>query len=928
MTKEIEANSMISHYRIASKIGAGGMGEVYLAQDTKLERQIALKILLDEVAGDEERVKRFVQEAKAASALNHPNILTVYEIGEFEHTRYIATELIKGETLRDRLRREPMILREVLDVAMQVAAALNAAHNAGIVHRDIKPENIMLRDDGIVKVLDFGLAKLTAAQTGSAESEDATRAQVNTRPGVVMGTVLYMSPEQARGKETDARCDVWSLAIVIYEMLTKQTPFVGETANDSIAAILTKEPPPLDEATPSELRRIVRKSLQKQTDERYQTVKDMLLDVKNLKRELEFSEELERSNVPQSTGSSNVGTAQLSENATAMHSGVISTQNSMPQQRSSAEYLVSQVKEHKKGILLGLVLLVLVIAGVAFGVYKFTGGKQAGSAPSFESMKITKLTDTGKAGSAAISPDGKYVVHIKEDAGQQSLWVVHIATGSNVQIITPAEVDYGRMTFSPDGSYIYFNRKEKSEPNRSLYQVPVLGGEPKKLNSNVDSSVTFSPDGKRFAFVRNQPDDSTMMIANVDGTGEQPLATIKSPDSFKTSGPSWSPDGKVIATAAVGNDGGRHNKIVEIRVEDGAVKPIGSLKWPDFGRVAWLADGSGLIAAGFEPGTNGGQFFQFKYPGGEARKITNDLNDYHDTSLTADSGSMVTVQENRVLNIWTAPDGDPNHARPLTNGAAKYDGQSGVQWAPDGKIVFTSGAAGTRSLWIMNGDGGNPRQLAQDRIFIPAVTSDGHYIVFNVETAGVFNIWRMDIDGGNRKQLTENGFSPSLSPDGRWVIYTAGVSGLWKLSIDGGEPVQLTDYLSILPAVSPDAKSIACLYREQTSSSYRIAILPFEGGRPTKLLDLPPGFNTAQLVPGIPQALHWMPDSRSLAYIATRGGVSNIWSMPIDGGAPKQLTNFTTDQIAWFDLSRDGKPTLFSRGATTKDVVLISGFKK
>ena len=368
----------IAHYKIISAIGAGGMGEVYLAQDTKLERQVALKVLLDEVAGDEERVRRFVQEAKAASALNHPNILTVYEIGEYEHTRYIATELIKGETLRDRLRGEPMTLREVLDVAMQVAAALNAAHNAGIVHRDIKPENIMLRDDGIVKILDFGLAKLTAAQTGSIESEDATRAQVNTRPGVVMGTVFYMSPEQARGTETDARSDVWSLGVVMYEMLTKQTPFAGETANDSIAAILTKEPSPLDEATPSELRRIVRKSLQKQTDERYQGVKDLLLDVKNLKRELEFSEELERSHIPQSTGSSNVGTAQFSEHATAIHTGVISTQNSMPQQRSSAEYLVSQVKEHKKGVLVGLGLLVLVIAGVAFGIYKFAGRKDTG----------------------------------------------------------------------------------------------------------------------------------------------------------------------------------------------------------------------------------------------------------------------------------------------------------------------------------------------------------------------------------------------------------------------------------------------------------------------------------------------------------------------------------------------------------------------
>ena len=306
MGETLAVNSNISHYRIVEKIGAGGMGEVYLAQDTGLERQVALKILLAEVADDEDRVRRFVQEAKAASALNHPNILTVYEIGNFENLRFIATELIKGETLRDRLKGEPLTLQATLGVALQIAAALNAAHEAGIVHRDIKPENIMIRDDGLVKVLDFGLAKLTEKKTAAVDSESETRAQVKTSPGLVMGTVAYMSPEQARGKVVDARSDLWSLGVVVYEMLTKRTPFAGETTNDSIAAILTKEPAPLSENTPPELQRIIRKSLQKNADERYQTVKDFLLDVKNLKRELEFAEELERSQIPTSAKSSNV----------------------------------------------------------------------------------------------------------------------------------------------------------------------------------------------------------------------------------------------------------------------------------------------------------------------------------------------------------------------------------------------------------------------------------------------------------------------------------------------------------------------------------------------------------------------------------------------------------------------------------------------
>ncbi|MBK9528356.1 MAG: PD40 domain-containing protein [Acidobacteria bacterium] len=575
------------------------------------------------------------------------------------------------------------------------------------------------------------------------------------------------------------------------------------------------------------------------------------------------------------------------------------------------------------------VLAVLVVAGIGFGIYKFATGKQTGSAPSFESMKITKLTDTGKAGSAAISPDGKYVVHVKED-GQQSLWVRHIATGSNVQIIPPAELVYGRTTFSPDGSYIYFIRRGIGERNYVLYQVPVLGGDLKKLNPHVNSPVTFSPDGQRIAFVRTQEGERTMIIANADGTGERTLATTKGPNGFRDTGPAWSPDGKVIATGLANNDGsGSYHNIVEINVEDGSIKPIGSQKWSNVSRVAWLADGSGLITACSELGTLTNQVYQFSYPDGEGRKITNDFNVYFDLSVTADSASMVTVQEERVVNIWIAPDGTPGSLKQVTRGPNKYEGQSGLRWTPDGKIVYNLLSGISPDVWIMNGDGSNPRQLTQTRGANPVVSPDGRYIVFVRNQS----IWRMDIDGGNPKQLTEKGNFPDISPDGRWVVYeiwNPGENGLWKVSIDGGEPVRLTDYSSGRAAVSPDGKSIAFSYREQENSPFKIAIIPFEGGQPTKSLEAPAGYNAVRLITSTAEGrvLRWLPDGRSLAYIVTRDGVSNIWSMPIDGGAPKQLTNFTTDQIAWFDLSRDGKPTLFSRGYTTRDVVLISGFRK
>jgi len=353
------------------------MGEVYLAEDTELERSVALKVLLAEVAGDEDRVRRFVQEAKAASALNHPNILTVYEIGSFENSRFIATELIRGETLRERLQGESLTLRETLDAAAQIASALNAAHSAGIVHRDIKPENVMLRDDGLVKVLDFGLAKLTEKKPENLDSEGETRAlEVKTSPGMVMGTVAYMSSEQARGKEVDARSDIWSLGVVLYEMLTKRTPFAGETPNDSIAAILAREPAPLDENTPKELRRIIRKSLQKKRDERYQTIKDFLLDVKNLKRELEFAEELERSAVPHSMKSSNVSASGSGENATAILPAAISTQSSLPQPTSSAEYIVGKVSSNKLAAAFGSVILLALIGLGYWYFFNRTAAKQ------------------------------------------------------------------------------------------------------------------------------------------------------------------------------------------------------------------------------------------------------------------------------------------------------------------------------------------------------------------------------------------------------------------------------------------------------------------------------------------------------------------------------------------------------------------------
>lgn len=358
MTNEFAGNSTLSHYRIVSKIGAGGMGEVYLAEDTKLDRKVALKILPREFADDKDRMNRFVREAKSASGLNHPNIITIHEIGETDGTHFIAAEYIQGETLHTRLTQGRLDLKTTLDVAIQVASALNAAHKAGITHRDIKPENLMVRPDGLVKILDFGIAKLLAIKAGPTNEEAATALKPpGTSPGVIIGTANYMSPEQARGRDVGPQSDIFSFGIVLYEMVTGQRAFTGDNALDVIGAILHKEPTPLNQLTPDlphDIERIINKTLRKDPEARYQTAGDLLTDLKDAKQELEFQDKLERTVAPQSE---RTGTQAIIPPSTDAQAGPT----------SSAEFITQEVKKHKIGVMIGaLFILALLIGGFWF----------------------------------------------------------------------------------------------------------------------------------------------------------------------------------------------------------------------------------------------------------------------------------------------------------------------------------------------------------------------------------------------------------------------------------------------------------------------------------------------------------------------------------------------------------------------------------
>jgi len=915
----------LGRYEIRSLLGAGGMGEVYLAQDTQLRRSVAIKVLPAEFTQDETRLARFKQEAYTASSLNHPNILTIYEIGSEHGAHFIATEFIEGASLRERMLETRISINEALDITQQIAVALAAAHKANIIHRDIKPENIMIRRDGIVKVLDFGLAKL-APQMPKMDSAAATEVFARTEPGVVIGTVNYMSPEQARGQELDGRSDIWSVGVVLYEIVTGQMPFSGSTASDVIASILKSEPPSpqlYSAEVPPELGRILKKALRKNPEERYQIVKELALDLKNVLRELEIQRELERSVPPllrRSGDTAGVGPPAMRASATSTTPVIAS------QPTSSAEYLVTEIKRHKKAVVAAFAILLLVASATVFLAYKKLWLSGAPNEP-LRTMRIARLTTTGKANKAAIAPDGKYIVHVASEDGQQSLRVRQVNATGDVQVVPPAEVRYTGLTFSRDGDFIYYVVSEKNSPRAALYQRPTLGGTARKIISDVDSAVAVSPDGKHLAFIRNEVEQSeqVLMVTNADGGGERKLAVRKFPNFFRAV--SWSPDGKKIACAVGSYVPSYNSYLVEVQVEGGPEKAIASPGWFFIGELGWLPDGRGLIMDASELSSarfDSAQLWRLSVQNGEVWRITNDLNNYSGVSLTADSNRLVTVQSETVSNIWLVPHGEAERAIQVTYGASRRDGEAGLALTPDGKIVFTSKASGTEDIWIMDADGSHQRQLTASAGLNnnPAVSPDGRFIVFTSTRTGASHLWRMDIDGSNPRQLTSGSgeSSAQVSPDGKWVVYTlsAGKTTLWRVSIEGGAPLPVSDRFMFSPVISPDGKSIAAIYRdEQTNSPEKIAIMPFTGGEFWKIFDVSKSnWGT----------IRWMPDGRALSYVVTSGGVSNIWIQPLAGSAPRQLTNLKSEQIFWFDWSRDGAQIACARGTETNDVVLISNF--
>jgi serine/threonine protein kinase len=861
-------------YRILRRLGAGGMGHVYLALDTRLGRHAALKFLSSELTADPSSFLRLQQEARTASSLNHPNILTIYDIGQDYGEHFIASEFVDGVTLRAALDRRLIEPSNAIEIAMQIASALISAHAAGVVHRDLKSGNIMLRPDGFVKVIDFGLAKLDAAHPAGEFSE----------PGGIAGSVDYMSPEQARGDAVDSRTDIWSLGVVLYEMLAGKLPFSGETDSHVIVAILDRQAPPLPStgSYPRGAGALVARALTKDRNKRFQSARDMLAEIEALRQP--------------------------------------------SRQPVDWKEFTTPPRKRRWRMLLSLGAASALLAG-AVTWWLMRGRNQLLAPDWFEFAPPEQVTATGNVEFAALSPNGGYLAYTTRNGNLETLHIRDLASKTESRFPPFSDQSHG-LTFSPDSRSLYYVLKDQREWGR-LFSVGVSSRIPKLVLEDIEGAVTFSPDGKQFAFMRRSDQKRTsvesIIVAQAADTGDQRAIVQKSNTEIGES-LAWSPSGDRIA--AVFYSAGLHNSLqptMFLFSPEGAVRE--RFSEPSLRKLnspVWLNRGSLLALAGLPQGATDPQsrLYELSVPSAQFHGISSSAGIFRGSLSANSSGdTLAAVRTVRAASLWVA---DRRHLATPAQYPTGVTNIESLAWSHDNAIVFPSSRNGSVNLWRAIASSYAPLALAENCVEQqPVSVPHSSLIVYSSNCAAggaAFNLWQLDTKTGQRLQLTSgSNFDqhPDVTPDGRWIVYTSwpsNVPSLWKIPVGGGTPVPIFHPQAWNPAVSPDGTRLACQVRENYDGRWRVAVLSLSDG---SLQNEFPQMPTESPV-------RWSPDGRALDYVDTRDGHSNLWRQPLNSGRPRQLTRFlSAEHVQDFAWSRNGDKLAYIQGRAESDVILF-----
>jgi len=859
----VSRGQKIGPYEVISVLGAGGFGEVYRARDTRLGREVALKILPAEFLEDRERLARFEQEARSSSALNHPNIITIYDVGVTESASYLAMELVDGKNLRDLLNEGPLTLRKVVTLASQLADGLAKAHDAGIIHRDLKPENIMISKDGFLKILDFGLAKMTAVTP-----HQASHLQTQTHAGAVVGTVGHMSPEQASGKPVDFRSDQFSFGTILYEMITGKLPFKRGSAAESMAAIITEEPEPVHNANPQipqVLRWIIDRCMAKDPEERYASTRDLSRDLHLIR-----------------------------DHMSELSSITVSAE---PQAAKRFRFLFP------------FLLLIAILASVAAAYWYFKPKPQ-------EPLEMLTMTYSGKDLSPAVSPDHKLIAFRSDRDGNPRIWLKQLAADNEIALSSGPD-DYPR--FSADSSSIFFIRRQ--EGITSLYRISVLGGEERKIADDVHSADA-SPDGKRIAFVRWKSNESSLFTANLDGTGVELVSHI---EKIKIQFPHWSPDGeRIIATRNWdGNSSVNLDAILIVNMKTKEKRWLRST-WPT--AAIWISNNQILYGVPRSVSGSTRMAGTIVLQDIDTEKIRKlfwfpscgdvlDRLDQHtlllQSSFRRQNLRQITLSESQSTGRWFTK-GNSTDRQPV--------------YSPDGKsILYCSIGSGNLDLMEVAIETGAVKRITEDAAddWDPAYTPDGRHIIWSSNRNGNFEIWMANSDGTDSRQITKDGVdaeNPTMTQDRRWIVYNSynpKSPGIWKIHPDGSGATQLFKGLTQQPEVSPDGKYVAYVWYKQFAVGPMafVHVIDIETGAQIPFeIKAERGVKGQTTLAGSLGRSRWMPDGKSLAYIdSNERGDLGIY---VQDFIPGKNTSATRSAIAGFDsdkqtetfgISPDGK---------------------